>query len=202
MLPAVFAMHSHKRLLASVIVAVTMAESSAMAQVGRPATPEEIALWDIDVRPDGMGLPRGSGTTLQGAQLYSTTCEGCHGPRGQGGIKDRLAGGLGTLATDKPVKTVGSYWPYATTLFDYIRRAMPYTLPGSLSDDDVYSLTAYILQLNGLLPEDSRLDAQSLIAVRMPNRNGFLPDQVFAVDNETQSHVPHPPRSPHPRESL
>ncbi len=99
---------------------------------GRPATPDEIALWDIDVRPDGKGLPQGSGTVAQGKQVFADNCAACHGDNGVGGIKDRLAGGQGTLASDMPVKTVGSFWPYATTLFDYIHRAMPYQAPGSL----------------------------------------------------------------------
>lgn len=97
---------------------------------GRQATPDEIALWDIDVRPDGKGLPPGSGTVAEGKQVFADNCAACHGDKGVGGIKDRLVGGPGTLASANPVKTVGSYWPYATTLFDYIHRAMPYQAPG------------------------------------------------------------------------
>ena len=146
---------------------------------GRPATPEEIALWDIDVRPDGKGLPAGSGTVAQGKQLFADNCAACHGDNGVGGIKDRLVGGQGTLASNAPVKTVGSYWPYATTLFDYIHRAMPYQAPGSLSNDDTYAVAAYILSLNGILPADGKLDRDSLPKVRMPNRDGFVPEPEF-----------------------
>jgi len=146
---------------------------------GRPATPGEIALWDIDVRPDGKGLPAGSGTVAQGKKVFADNCAGCHGDNGVGGIKDRLVGGQGTLASASPVKTVGSYWPYATTLFDYIRRAMPYQSPGSLSNDDTYALAAYILNLNGILPADGKLDRDNLPKVKMPNRDGFVPEPEF-----------------------
>lgn len=146
---------------------------------GRPATPDEIALWDIDVRPDGKGLPAGSGTVAQGKQIFADNCAACHGDNGVGGIKDRLAGGQGTLASDHPLKTVGSYWPYATTLFDYIRRAMPYQAPGSLSNDDTYAVAAYILNLNGILPAGGKLDRDSLPKVKMPNRDGFVPEPEF-----------------------
>jgi mono/diheme cytochrome c family protein len=146
---------------------------------GRPATPDEIALWDTDVRPDGKGLPPGSGTAEHGRQVFADNCAACHGDNGVGGIKDRLAGGQGTLTSDAPVKTVGSYWPYATTLFDYINRAMPYQAPGSLSNDDTYAVAAYILSLNGILPPDGKLDRESLPKVKMPNRDGFVPDPKF-----------------------
>ncbi|MCA1500098.1 cytochrome c [Bradyrhizobium sp. NBAIM14] len=146
---------------------------------GRPATPQEIALWNIDVRPDGTGLPPGSGTAARGRQVFAENCAACHGENGVGGIKDRLVGGQGTLASDAPVKTVGSYWPYATTLFDYIHRAMPYQAPGSLSNDDTYAVAAYILSLNGIVAADGKLDRESLPNVRMPNRNGFVPDPAF-----------------------
>ena len=146
---------------------------------GRQATPDEIALWDIDVRPDGKGLPPGSGTVAEGKQVFADNCAACHGDKGVGGIKDRLVGGPGTLASANPVKTVGSYWPYATTLFDYIHRAMPYQAPGSLSNDDTYAVAAYILSLNGILPDDGKLDRDSLPRVKMPNRDGFVPEPEF-----------------------
>ena len=149
---------------------------------GRPATSDEIALWNIDVRPDGKGLPRGSGTVAQGEQVFAENCAACHGDKGVGGIKDRLAGGQGTLNSNAPVKTVGSFWPYATTLFDYIHRAMPYQAPGSLSDDDTYAVAAYILSLNGILPADGKLDRDSLPKIRMPNRDGFVPEPEFDPD--------------------
>ena len=153
---------------------------------GRSTTPVEISPWDIDVRSDGAGLPEGSGTAAGGKEVYQQNCVFCHGPNGVGGIKDRLVGGQGTLATDNPIKTVGSYWPYATTVFDYIRRAMPYFAPGRLSNDDTYALVAYILNLNGIFPGEGKLDRHTLPEVVMPNRNGFIPDPVFKLDNEEE----------------
>jgi cytochrome c len=162
--------------------AVAAFTSAAFAQeFGRPATPAEIKLWDIDVRPDGQGLPDGSGTVLQGKTVYANNCAACHGANGQGGIKDRLVGGQGTLASAQPIKTIGSYWPYATTLFDYIHRAMPYQAPGSLSVDDTYAVTAYLLSLNGIEPKDGKLDKQSLPKIQMPNRDGFIVQPEFRV---------------------
>lgn len=141
--------------------------------IGRAATPEVLAAWDIDVRADGRGLPPGHGSVRDGAALFGARCAACHGAMGEGGSADALAGGQGSLATPKPVRTVGSYWPYATTLFDYIRRAMPFDAPQSLSADETYALSAYVLHLNGLLPEDAVLDAGTLPKVAMPNRHGF-----------------------------
>ena len=161
------------------LLLVPMAASPAQ-EFGRPATADEIRLWDIDVAPDGTGLPAGSGTVAQGKEIYQTHCRACHGEKGVGGMFDRLAGGQGSLASAAPVKTVGSFWPYATTLFDYIRRAMPYPAPGSLSTEDTYSVAAYILNLNGILPDDGSLDERTLPQVQMPNRNGFVPDPEFA----------------------
>jgi len=166
-------------ILAVASVVVSLASSVNAYDFGRPTTSEEIKLWDIDVRPDGKGLPEGSGTVARGKSVYAENCEACHGPNGQGGIKDRLVGGQGSLATDNPIKTVGSYWPNATTLFDYIHRAMPYQAPGSLSVDDTYAVAAYILDLNGILPSDGKLDRNTLPAIKMPNRDGFIPDPEF-----------------------
>jgi cytochrome c len=166
-------------IITAATVAVSLASSVYAYDFGRPATTDEIKLWDIDARPDGKGLPEGSGTVARGKSVYEENCEACHGPNGQGGIKDRLVGGLGSLATANPVKTVGSYWPYATTLFDYIHRAMPYQAPGSLSVDDTYAVAAYILSLNGILPSGGKLDRTSLPTIRMPNRDGFVPDPEF-----------------------
>ncbi|MCK1288477.1 cytochrome c [Bradyrhizobium sp. 44] len=173
-------MSSHDNRLVAAALALGLLAAPAFAfDLGRPATPEEIKLWDIDVTPDGKGLPVGSGTVAQGKQVFADNCTACHGDNGQGGIKDRLAGGQGTLASSAPVKTVGSFWPYATTLYDYIHRAMPYPTPGSLSTDDTYAVTAYILSLNGIVPPDGKVDKDSLPKINMPNRDGFIPDPEF-----------------------
>ncbi len=142
--------------------------------LGRPATPAEIAQWNIDVAPDGAGLPPGEGSVRQGEAVYANRCASCHGDRGQGHPMDRLVGGASAIATKKLVKTVGNYWPYATTLFDFVRRAMPFDAPQSLSPSETYAVCAYVLFLNGILPADATLDAKSLPRVRMPNRNGFV----------------------------
>ncbi len=160
-------------------LAAIAATSALATDFGRAPTADEVALWDIDVRPDGKGLPQGSGTVDRGRTVFQENCAACHGDFGRDGIKDRLVGGQGTLATGKPIKTVGSYWPYATTLFDYVHRAMPYQAPGSLSVDDTYAVTAYILSLNGILPKDAALDQDSLPKVEMPNRDGFVPEPEF-----------------------
>ena len=144
--------------------------------IGRAATAAEIAAWDIDIDRDGRKLPPGSGSVAHGRDVFDAQCASCHGARGEGGIGDPLVGGRGSLASAKPLKTVGSFWPYAPTLFDYIRRAMPMNAPESLSTDDVYAVSAYILNLNGLVPDEAMLDAHGLAAVRMPNRDGFVPD--------------------------
>ncbi len=128
---------------------------------------------DVSVGPDGTGLPPGSGTPKQGAEVYTTKCIACHGPEGANGVNDRLVGGQGSLKSAAPVKTIGSYWPYATTVFDYVRRAMPYPAPHSLSDAEVYAVTAYLLHLNGIIGADDVMDATSLPKVKMPNRSGF-----------------------------
>jgi len=151
--------------------------------IGRAAAPAEIAGWNIDVGGDGSSLPAGSGSVSHGSQVFEQQCAACHGSKGEGGVGDRLVGGQGTLATPRPVRTVGSYWPYAPTLFDYIRRAMPQNAPQSLSNDDVYAVAAYILSLNDLLPVDATLDAKSLAAVKMPNRNMFISDPRPDVKN-------------------
>jgi S-disulfanyl-L-cysteine oxidoreductase SoxD len=144
--------------------------------LGRPAAPEEIALWDISIGPDGAGLPPGGGTPRQGETVYAAKCLPCHGEKGSGKPNDQLVGGLGSLTGDQPpVKTVGSFWPYAPTLFDYVRRAMPLNAPRSLADDEVYAVAAYILQLNGVIGDGDVMNAQTLPKVQMPNRDGFVP---------------------------
>ena len=144
--------------------------------LGRPATHQEIQQWNIDVSPTGEGLPLGSGTVKKGAAIFAAHCASCHGPTGQEGPMDRLVGGTGTLGSQKPVKTIGSYWPYATTVYDYVHRAMPFPAPQSLSPEEVYSVVAWLLYQNGIIAEDTILDAHSLPSTTMPNRNGFVPD--------------------------
>jgi len=142
--------------------------------LGRVATAQEVAAWDISIPPSGVGLPAGSGTAKQGEAVYIAQCQACHGPKGVGKPADPLVGGIGSLATAKPVRTVGSYWPYATTLFDYTRRSMPATKPLSLTDIEVYAVTAYLLYLNGIIAETAEMNAQTLPQVKMPNRDGFV----------------------------
>ena len=142
--------------------------------LGRVVTPAEVAGWDVSISPDGSGLPPGRGTSAQGAVVFERKCQSCHGERGAGQPNDRLVGGHGTLAGKTPVRTIGSYWPYATTVFDYVRRAMPYTQSHSLSDDEVYAVTAYLLRLNGIIGESDVMNAETLPKVRMPNRDNFI----------------------------
>jgi mono/diheme cytochrome c family protein len=144
-------------------------------QFGQPIAPADITPWDISIGPDGAGLPPGRGTVAEGEVVYAANCQACHGEKGTGRPNDALVGGKGSLAPDtKPVQTVGSYWPYATTLFDYIRRAMPFQESQSLTSDEVYAVSAYILYLNETIGKDDVLDAQSLPKVRMANRDGFI----------------------------
>ena len=151
--------------------------------IGTPATAEEIAAWDIDVRPDGKGLPAGSGTAAEGAELYAVRCAACHGFNGEGGLNDRLvvhSPDEGFPDASDPDsgqhRTIGNYWPYATTVFDYIRRSMPFNLPGSLADDEVYALTAHLLYLNNIIAEDDEMNAETLPKVEMPARGKFVVD--------------------------
>jgi cytochrome c len=149
------------------------------ASLGRTAAPAEIAAWDIDVGPDGTGLPPGRGSVAEGRDVYDAKCASCHGEFGDSNQYLQLAGGVGSLATDNPVRTTGSKLNHATTLWDYINRAMPFQAPKSLSADEVYALTAYVLHLNDILPEDAALDEQSILLVKMPNRDGFTTDHGF-----------------------
>ena len=170
----------------AVVIAIGAAALAACASLppapGKPpafgamVSAEEVARWDISIPPSGAGLPAGSGTAKQGAAVYSAKCLACHGEKGAGKPADALVGGIGSLATARPVRTVGSYWPYATTLFDYTRRAMPITNPLSLTDDEVYAVSAYVLFLNGIVGEDAVMNAQTLPQVKMPNRDGFVSD--------------------------
>jgi S-disulfanyl-L-cysteine oxidoreductase SoxD len=163
-------------LLAALLVASAAdAATPPPPKLGRPATADDIAKIDISIPPDGKGLPAGSGSVAQGAMIFQQKCAVCHGANGEGTPSgDRLVGGIGSLNTPNPVKTVNSYWPYATTVFDYIRRAMPITNPQSLQNEEVYALTAYILSFDNVVPKDAVLDAASLPKVQMPNRGGFV----------------------------
>ena len=160
----------------SVLACVTQAQAQGRYGIGRAATPADVSAWNIDIDRYGNNLPAGSGSVERGHAVYDEQCAACHGVKGEGGIGDRLVGGQGTVATPKPIKTVGSFWPYAPTLFDYIRRAMPLNAPQSLSNEDVYAVSAYILNLNGLLPDNATIDAKSLAAIKMPNRDTFVND--------------------------
>jgi S-disulfanyl-L-cysteine oxidoreductase SoxD len=142
--------------------------------LGEEISLEDLAPWDISIETDGSGLPPGAGDATTGAAIYAAQCVACHGERGAGQPNDQLVGGHGTLEDLAQVRTVGSYWPYASTVFDYIRRAMPFTTPQSLSDDQVYALTAYLLYLNDIIDEDEVMNARTLGDIEMPNRDGFI----------------------------
>ena len=154
--------------------------------IGTPLAADALKPYDIDVRGDGAGLPPGQGSVSQGAVIFAQSCAACHGAGGAHPISKSilLVGGQGTIATPHPVRTVGSYWPYATTLYDYIHRAMPFGAPQSLSPNQVYAVTAYVLHLNGILPADATLDAASLPRVRMPNRDGFISTAAAARERD------------------
>lgn len=164
--------------LAALLLCAAMACATAAGpptpRLGRPVGAEQAARADLTVFPDGRGLPAGRGDALQGALLFERNCAACHGNGGRGAAAEELAGATEPLTSATPDKTIGSYWPYATTLFDFIRRAKPMAAPGSLSADEVYALTAYLLAANGVIGERDALDARSLPRVRMPNRDGFI----------------------------
>ena len=175
------------RLTAACVVALSFGASGAFAQtpgLGKPVSEADIKAWDIAVLPDGSNLPPGSGTSVQGARVYAEKCSACHGEGGKGGV----APGAGPLVGGAPLtngietaKTIANYYPYATTVFDYVRRAMPFNAPRSLSDDEVYAITAYILALNKLISEQDVMDAKTLPQVKMPNRDNFIipyPDRI------------------------
>tara|TARA_R110000868_G_scaffold73117_15_gene212456 strand:- start:352 stop:975 length:624 start_codon:yes stop_codon:yes gene_type:complete len=146
--------------------------------LGRVAETDEIAAWDIDVRPDGQGLPEGSGTVAEGEVVFSERCAACHGEFGEGvGRWPVLAGGQGTLTNDRPIKTIGSYWPYLSTVYDYINRAMPFGESGSLTPDEVYAITAYLLYMNDVVTkEDFELSKANFTSIRLPNEENFFFD--------------------------
>ena len=168
----------YTRSLPGCAVALTLALGATLAaaqtpNLGKPISPADIAGWDINVLPDGTGLPPGSGTPAEGAPIYAAKCSVCHGPEGKGGANGRLVGGDPVKTMDAE-KTIANFWPYATTVFDYIRRAMPWPKPRSLTNEEVYSLTAYILSRNKIIGENDTMNAQTLPKVRMPNRDGFI----------------------------
>ena len=163
-------------LLMVLAASLPLAAQSPTFGVGRPATPQEIRELGAAIAPDGGGLPEGSGTVEAGRDVFAVQCARCHGPKAEGDVGPALVGGQGTLATAKPLKTVGSYWPYATTLWDFINRAMPFDKPGLLRPSEVYALAAYILNLNGIIGTSDVMDAKSLPKVKMPNRDGFVAD--------------------------
>lgn len=152
--------------------------------LGRTPTAAEIQAWDVAVGPDGKELPPGQGTAQEGANLYLEKCAACHGETGTEGPQDILSGGQGSLATGKPLRTIGSYWPHVTTIYDYVYRAMPFYEPGSLRPNEVYALTAYLLYVNGIIGEHDVINAQTLPHIKMPNHDGFRPDP--RPERETQ----------------
>ena len=168
----------HVAFVAVAIAGLSFAHSFAWANtssgLGTPATSAQIRAWNDEVTPSGANLPPGSGSVAQGEKVYAAQCAACHGANGQGGPMDKLVGGQGTLGTATPVKTIGSYWPYATTVFDYVRRAMPFNRPGTLTNDEVYAVTAYVLHMNDIVPAGATMDAATLPKVQMPNRNEFI----------------------------
>ena len=158
------------------VFAVTLSAQTTKYGAGRAAGAEEIRGLGLAIAPDGGGLPEGSGTVAAGREVFAARCVSCHGEKGEGGIGGTLVGGQGTLRSPRPLKTVGSYWPYATTVWDYVNRAMPFDQPGLLKPSEVYAVVAYILNLNGIIAGDQVMDAKSLPKVKMPNRDGFVAD--------------------------
>ena len=176
-------MSRYPKFIATVLITLFSANTFAFAEagkykLGRAALPEEIAAWNIDVRPDGQGLPKGKGKVSDGEIIYNEQCAACHGDFGEG--KDRwpvLVGGKDTLTSDDPVKTVGSYWPYTSTIFDYIRRAMPFGNAQSLTADETYALTAYLLYMNEIVEDEKFvLSDKNFAKVRLPNEKNFTKD--------------------------
>jgi hypothetical protein len=161
-----------------ILVGFASLAAAQTTRIGKPATDAQINAINLTVFPDGTGLPVGKGTAAKGKDIFKDKCAVCHNDKGEGRENQypALVGGIGTLNTPKPNKTVGSYWPYATTVFDYVRRAMPYDHPGSLQTDEIYSAVAFILNLNGIVGENDEMNEKTLPKVKMPNRDGFIPD--------------------------
>lgn len=158
------------------INSTVIANDSLTIALGKKVSQESATAMDLSITPDGGNLPEGSGTAIQGRKVFAAQCASCHGEDGKGGkgLADPLIGGIGTLNTNTPIKTVGSFWPYTSTLFDYVRRAMPLNEPQSLSNDEVYAVSAYILSENGIIKADAIMNAKTLPKVKMPNRDGFV----------------------------
>jgi cytochrome c len=165
---------STPKLLACALALTWSAALAAGPNLGTPVDPAEIEAWDISIMPDGTGLPPGGGTPFQGARIFAQKCAMCHGEDARGGVNAALVGGAPLTAGIDTAKTIANFWPYSTTLFDFIRRAMPWQQPRTLSDNEVYALTAYILSLNKLIGDTDSMNADTLPKVRMPNRNGFI----------------------------
>jgi S-disulfanyl-L-cysteine oxidoreductase SoxD len=166
--------------LAAALALVSSGAPAAGPNLGRPIAPGDIAPWDISIQPDGTGLPPGGGTPAQGAKIFAQKCAACHGENARGGANAALVGGDKIVNLDSN-RTIANFWPYATTVFDYIRRAMPWPQPRSLDDNEVYALTAYILSENKLIGPDDSMNSDTLPRVRMPNRDGFIirfPDKI------------------------
>ena len=168
-------MSMHKLAIVPILLSLTAGAASADGpNLGKRLSAQEIAAWDISILPDGGNLPPGSGNAEQGARAYAQKCVACHGEGGKGGIAAGLVGGGPLTTISGAQKTIANFWPYPTTVFDFIRRAMPWQQPKSLTDDEVYALTAYIFALNKLIAEDATMNAETLPKVRMPNRDGFI----------------------------
>ncbi len=158
-----------------VLLQPVFANNLAGPKLGRLVHKSTVARWNQDVFPDGRGLPDGAGTAVEGKTIYQSQCQSCHGFQGTGNSAEELAGAQHTLTDNPPDKTIGTYWPYATTVFDFIRRSMPINAPGSLSNNEVYATTAYLLFLNGIIKENTIINSRTLPSVKMPNRDGFTP---------------------------
>ena len=171
--------------LLSIFFSISSFSETRKFNIGKIATKLEVAGWDIDIRPDGLGAPKGSGDALSGEEVYAERCASCHGDFGEGIDRwPELVGGSGTLSSHDPVKTTGSYWPYASTIYDYVYRSMPFGEAQSLTYDETYKIVAYLLNMNDIIDEDFILSNENIGKIKMPNRNGFLlPDPRPDVKN-------------------
>tara|TARA_B100000029_G_scaffold514248_1_gene616343 strand:- start:224 stop:769 length:546 start_codon:yes stop_codon:yes gene_type:complete len=160
--------------LIAIGISFLFADTKNTPHLGQEISSQEIAIWDNSIFPDGEGLPNGEGSVHEGEKIFNIKCLVCHGKKGLGHTADQLAGAQMSLTSQYPEKTIGSYWPYATTLFDFIRRSMPMDAPGSLTDNETYSLTAYLLYLNNIFDENGKMSAEELVKIKMPNHNGFI----------------------------